>query len=127
MLPCHARCIRFRLPCSENSLLLNLPLESTKSNNSLCSAFGHRSRTLLISFCTVQLQNLSAARSFATSGASLGELLVIWGSIVLRHVPSFGRGGVTTTTTKIFHQNKKLFCCFSTTWVRFSLISITLY
>ena len=50
-------------------------------------------RTLLISFCTVQLRALCTAHSLATlclsmtSGPDPGELLGFWGSMVFRHVP----------------------------------------
>ena len=50
-------------------------------------------RTALISFCTVQLRTVCAARSlvtlclFATSGPDPGELPGFWGSMVFRHAP----------------------------------------
>ena len=56
-----------------------------------------RFRTLLISFCTVQLRTLCAARSlaifclFTASGPSPGELLGFWGFMVFQH-PSEGVG-----------------------------------
>ena len=52
-----------------------------------------RPRTLVISFCTVQLRILCAAHSLATlclsttSGPDPGELLGFWGSMVIRHAP----------------------------------------
>ena len=52
-----------------------------------------RSRTPLISFCTVQLRTLCAAHSLAilclctTSGPDPGELPGFWGSMVFRHAP----------------------------------------
>ena len=60
-------------------------------------------RTSFISFCTVQLWTLCAARSLATfclyaSGPDPGELSGFWGSIGLRHAPSLA---TTATTTKI--------------------------
>ena len=66
------------------------------------------SRTPFISFCTVQLRILRATCSlatlclFTTSGPDPGELPGLWGSMVFRHVPSLGRGRVTTTTWLIF-------------------------
>ena len=52
-----------------------------------------RSRTSLISFCTVQLRTFCAAHSLATlclcttSGPDPGELPGFWGSMVIRHAP----------------------------------------
>ena len=62
-----------------------------------------RLRTLLISFCTVQLQTFCAAYSLATlsfsltSGPDPEELPGFWGSMVFHHVPFLGRGQVITT------------------------------
>ena len=53
-----------------------------------------RPRTLLISFCTVQLRTLWGARSLTTlclsmtSGPGPGELSGFWGFMVLRHAPN---------------------------------------
>ena len=52
-----------------------------------------RPRTLLISFCTVQLRTLCAAHSlaalglFTISGPDPGELPSFWGSMVSHHAP----------------------------------------
>ena len=52
-----------------------------------------RPRTLVISFCTVQLRTLYATHSwatlclFTTSGPDPGELPGFWGSMVFRHAP----------------------------------------
>ena len=57
-----------------------------------------RPRTLVISFCTVQLRTLCAAHSlatlclFTTSGSDPGELPGFWGSMVFRHVPIHRKG-----------------------------------
>ena len=57
-----------------------------------------RSRTLLISFCTVQLRTLSAAHSLATvclsttSGPDRRELPGFWGSMAIGHAPILRKG-----------------------------------
>ena len=67
VLPCHARCILFRLCCNGHSLLLSSYLSRIgRIENPSCSACGTRPRTLLISFFTVQLQVVCAAHSLAT-------------------------------------------------------------
>ena len=60
----------------------------------LCAApVDTRPRTLLISFCTVQLRTLCTAQSLATlclcttSGRYPGELPGFWGSMVSHHAP----------------------------------------
>ena len=68
-----------------------------------------RPRISLISFCTVQLRTLCAAHSlatlclFTTSGPDPGELPGLWGSMVFRHAPSFGRGRVNNNNNKLSH------------------------
>ena len=52
-----------------------------------------KNRTLLISFCTVQLWTFCTAQSlatlclFTTTGPDPGELPGFWGSMVIRHAP----------------------------------------
>ena len=94
VLPRHARCVLSPLRCNGHSFLLSSCLSKIGIiENHSCSACGHSSRTPLISFCTVQLRTLCAARSLATlclsttSGPSPGELPGFWGSVVFRHAP----------------------------------------
>ena len=62
-------------------------------------------RTPLISFCTVLLRTLCAARSLATlflsttSGPGPVELPGFWGSMVLRHIPIFRKGSGSNKKT----------------------------
>ena len=59
----------------------------------LAAPVGARPGASLISFCTVRLRTLCAARSlatlclFMTSGPDPGELPGFWGSMVFRHAP----------------------------------------
>ena len=72
-----------------------------------------RFKTLLISFCTVQLRTLCAAHSLATlclsttSGPDTGELSGFWGSMVFRHAPIFwkGSGNQQQQLEKLFSYN----------------------
>ena len=77
----HARCVLSRLRCNGHSLLLSSYLSRIgRIENPSCNACGHRPRTLLISFCTVQLRTVCAAHSLATvylsttTGPDRGEL-----------------------------------------------------
>ena len=89
VLPCHACCVLSLLQCNGHSLLLSSYLSRIgRIENPSCSACRHSTRTLLISFCTVQIRTLSTAHSLATlcllatSGPDPGELLGFWGSMV---------------------------------------------
>ena len=68
-------------------------LKLVESRIPFCSACGHRARTPLISFYTVQLRILCVARSLAifclctTSGPDTGELPGFWGLMVFRRQP----------------------------------------
>ena len=115
MLPRHARYVLSRLRCDGHSLLLGSYLSRIgRIKNSSCSACGHSSRTSLISFCTVQLQILCAARSLATlclftnSSPDLGEFPGFWGSMVFRHAPIPGKGSGN-------QQQQQLACRFGAT------------
>ena len=99
VLPRHARCVLSRLRCNGHSLLLGSYLSRIgRIENSSCKPVDTRSRTSLISFCTVQLRTLCAAYSLATlclcttSGPDPGELPCFWGSMVFRHSPITRKG-----------------------------------
>ena len=63
----HARCVFFRLRCNGHSLLLGSYLSRiVESRYHPAAPVDTRSRTPLISFCTVQQQTLCAANSLAT-------------------------------------------------------------
>ena len=67
VLPRHALCVLSRLLCNKHSLLLSSCLFRIGKSQILPAAPADtRSRTLLISFCTVQLRTLCTARSLAT-------------------------------------------------------------
>ena len=116
ILPRHARCVFFRLCCNGHSPALSSYLSRIgRIENPSCSACGHSSRTLLISFRIVQLQTLCVARSLETlcvarsletlclstiSGPDPEEFPCFWASMVFRHAPSLGRGRVAATTTR---------------------------
>ena len=91
MLPRHARCVLSRLRCNGHRLLISLGL--AESRILPAAPADTRSRTSLISFCTVQVRTLCAAHSLATlclftiSGPGPGELPGFWGSMVFRHAP----------------------------------------
>ena len=101
VLPRHARCVLSSLRCNGHSLLLSSYLSTTsRIENPCCSVCGHRPRTSMISFCTVQLRTLCAVHSLATlclsttSGPGPWELPGFWGSMVFRHaqIPRKGSG-----------------------------------
>ena len=94
VLPRHALCVLSRLRCNRHSLLLGLTSLGLAELRILPAAPADtRLRTPLISFCTLQLRTLCAARSlatlclFTTSGPDPGELPGFWGSMVFRHAP----------------------------------------
>ena len=103
VLPRQAHYVLSRLRCNGHSLLLSSYLSRIgRIENPSCSACGHsfqdtRSRTPLISFCTVQLRTLCASHSLATlclsttSGPDPWKFPGFWGSGVFRH-PSKGVG-----------------------------------
>ena len=104
VLPRHARCVLSNLSCNGHRFLLGSYL--SRIGRILPAAHvDTRPRTLLISFCTIQLRTLCAARSLATlrlstnSGQGTGELPGFWGSMVFRHAQIHGKGRITTTTT----------------------------
>ena len=114
VLPRHARCVLSRLRCNGHSQLLSSYLSSIgKIENSSCSACRQSSRTLLISFCTVQLRILCAARSLATlclpttSNPRPGKLSGFWGSMVSRHAPIPRKGSGNNNSTMV-HQIQKM-------------------
>ena len=66
VLPRHAHCVLSRLRCNGHSLLLSLiSLELVEWRIRPAAPVDTRPRTPLISFCTVQLRTLCAARSLA--------------------------------------------------------------
>ena len=68
VLTLHARCVLFRLHYNGHSLLLSSYLSRIGGiENPSCSAADTRPRTLLISFCTVQLRTLFRRSLFGDS------------------------------------------------------------
>ena len=100
MLPRHARCVLSRLRWNGQSLLLGSYLSRIGRIEKCLLAVPADTcpRTLLISFCTVQLRTLCTAHSLATlypcttSDPDPGELLGFWGSMVFRHAPIRRKG-----------------------------------
>ena len=80
-------------------------------------------RTLIISFCTVQLRTLCATHSlatlylFSTSGPDSGELPGFWGSMVFRHAPipqkgsSNNNNNIPLSSTSLFRLASLLALC----------------
>ena len=77
-----------------------------------------RPRTPLISFCTVQLRTLCAARSlatlylFTTSGPGPWELSSFWGYMIFHHAHTVERSRATTTITAKFKKVLKYCSAF---------------
>ena len=94
VLPCDACCVFSCLCCSEYSLLLSsISLGLAESRILPAVSVDICPRTLLISFCTVQLRTLCTACSLATvSGPGPGELPSFWGSMVFCHAPISWKG-----------------------------------
>ena len=108
MLPRHARCVLSRFRCNGHSLLLVLISLGLAELRILPAApVDTGPRTLLISFCTVQLRTLCAAHSlatlylFTTSGPDPGELLGFWGSMVFRYAPIPRKGSGKQQQTEL--------------------------
>ena len=92
VLPRHAHCVLSYLRSNGHNLLLSSYLSRFGRIENLPAAPADiRSRTLLVSFCPVQLGTLCAARFLATlspsmtSGPGPVELTGFWGSMVFRH------------------------------------------
>ena len=115
-----------RLRCNRHSLLLNsISLESSESKILYAAPVAIRPRTHLISFCTVQLRTLCAARSLAavyfctTSGQALCNFACgrkyswaehyegFWAFVMFHHAPI--RRKRSDSNTNI---NKAIFCQF---------------
>ena len=109
VLPRRDCCVLSRLRCNGHSLLLSSYLSRIdRIKNPSCFAADTRLRRPLISFCTVQLRTLCAARSLATHCLLLPPLVQALGSC-----PASGaswcsaiphpseRGRVTTTTRMV--------------------------
>ena len=118
MLPRHARYALSHLRCNGHGLLLGSYLSRIdRIENPSCSACGHCPRTLLISFCTVQLPNLCAGHSFAslclftTSGQDPGELLGFWVSMVFRHTPIPWKGSGKQQQQQYVTRGHSFFIC----------------
>ena len=113
VLPRLACCVLSRQRCNGHSLLLSSYLYRIAESRILHAApVDTRPRTPLISFCTVQLRTLCAARSLATlclsttSGPGPGELPGFWGSMVSRHAP-IPRKGSDNNINMIYHSLQK--------------------
>ena len=96
-LSCHARCVLSRLRCNRHSLLLVLiSLRLAESRILPAAPADTCPRTLLISFCTVQLRTLCAAHSLATLcllydlWSRPWGIAGFWGSMVFTMPPSLG-------------------------------------
>ena len=93
-----------------------IPLGLAESRILPAAPVDTRPRTLLISFCTVQLRTLCAAHSLATlclsttSGPGRGELPGFWGSMVFCHAPIHRKGSCNKNTRMI---GCKIVCHFS--------------
>ena len=99
VLPHRTHCVLSHLCCNRHSLLLSSYLSRIDIILAAAPVDTHP-RTPLISFCTIQLQTLCAARSLATlclcttSGPGPGEFPSFWGSMVFHHAfnPQKGSG-----------------------------------
>ena len=94
MLPRHARCFLLSTLQRTQPFVKLLLLQDWQNRES----FLQRPRTPLISFTTVQLRILCAARSLTTLCLftifvpGLGKLFGFWGFMVFRHAPIFRKG-----------------------------------
>ena len=129
LLPRRARCVLSSLHCNGHNLLLKLfvSLESTKSRILHAAPAVIRPRILFISFCTVQLPILCAARFFfflfaifkkkeralailsTTSSAGPGKLPGFWSSIVFHHAPIPRKGSSNNKCVGLVVQ----ICCLT--------------
>ena len=93
-------CVRSGIRCIGHSIQLNsISLELSESRILRAASAMVLPRTLLISFCTVQLRTLSAARSlvtldFSTISGNIPDAGAQWSSAM---PPLLGRGWETTT------------------------------